>query len=250
MGRKLWGWLLDYGYLTYWTVRGLLSRSSPEQWLQPGPRPGSPVLLLPGVFESWRFLQPVAEHLYAEGHPVHVLAELGWNAGAIPDQAVLVAERLERDDLHDVTIVAHSKGGLIAKQALTRPDTLARVRHVVTVNTPFAGSRYAAFVLLPSVRMFAPDAPVIRALAREVAVNHRISSFSSVFDPHIPGRSRLPGAENVLLPAVGHFRPLADPRTLRLISAVLERPVPDQPVPEGLGRHERPAGQRLTADRW
>ena len=222
-GQKLWGWALDYAYVTYWLARAVVGRGKPDQRLHPASQPRPPVLIIPGVFESWRFMQPVAEHLYRRGHPVHVLDQLGWNTGAIPEMAVLVSEYLEREDLHDVTVVAHSKGGLIAKQALGQPGTLARVRHLIAVNTPFSGSRYASLFLLPSVRMFAPNGPVIRALALETAVNRRISSLYSVFDPHIPETSRLEGAENITLPTIGHFRPLADPRTLQLIMTILDR---------------------------
>jgi triacylglycerol lipase len=221
--QKLWGWLLDYAFVAYWMTRAILGRSKPEQRLHPATQPGSPVLLIPGVFESWRFMQPVADHLYRRGHPVHVLDKLGYNTGAIPDLAVIVLEYLERADLHDVTIIAHSKGGLIAKQALGQPGSLARVRHLIAINTPFSGSRYASFFLMPSVRMFAPNGQVIRALSLDTAVNRRISSLYSVFDPHIPETSRLDGAENVILPTIGHFRPLAAAHTLELVSGILNR---------------------------
>jgi triacylglycerol lipase len=229
--QKLWGWFLDYAYVTRWMARAVVGRSKPDQQLHPPTQPRSPVLLIPGVFESWRFMQPVAEHLYGRGHPVHVLDRLGYNTGAIPDMAAIAATYLESHDLHDVTVVAHSKGGLIAKQALAQGGTLARVRHVITVNTPFSGSRYAALFLLPSVRMFAPHGPVIRALALDTAVNGRISSLYSVFDPHIPESSRLDGAENIVLPTIGHFRPLGAPHTLALITAILERSAPEHDHP-------------------
>ncbi|HYI57550.1 MAG TPA: alpha/beta hydrolase [Microlunatus sp.] len=221
--QKLWGWLLDYLFVARWTLVALLGRGSSDQLLHPVGRPRSPVLLVPGVFESWRFLQPVAQHLYRQGHPVHVLDGLGYNTGAISDMADIAADYLERTALNEVTIVAHSKGGLIAKHALRDPATLARVRHVIAVNTPFSGSSYASWFLLPSVRMFAPNGPVIRALSVELAVNQRISSLYSVFDPHIPESSCLEGAENIVLPTIGHFRPLGVPSTLRMITAILER---------------------------
>jgi hypothetical protein len=151
-----------------------------------------------------------------------VLDQLGWNTGAIPDMAVIVSAYLDREDLTDLTIVAHSKGGLIAKQALGVPGTLARVRHIIAIGTPFSGSRYASLFLLRSIRMFAPKGAVIRALALDTAANGRITSLYSVFDPHIPESSRLEGAENIVLPTIGHFRPLAAPHTLQLIDAILD----------------------------
>jgi pimeloyl-ACP methyl ester carboxylesterase len=232
--QKLWGWLLDYGYVTYWMTRAVVGRGKPDQRLHPEAGLRSPVMLIPGVFESWRFMQPVADHLYRRGHPVHVLDKLGYNTGAIPDMAVIVSEYLERESLTDVTIVAHSKGGLIAKQVLGQPGTLARVRHLIAVNTPFSGSRYASLFLLPSVRMFAPNGPVIRQLALNLAVNQRISSLYSVFDPHIPETSRLEGATNTVLPTIGHFRPLAAPHTLQLITDILDRASPVQGDDQGV----------------
>jgi pimeloyl-ACP methyl ester carboxylesterase len=231
LAQKLWGWALDYAYVAYWMVRAAVGRSKVDQRLHPVTQPRSPVLLIPGVYESWRFMQPVAEHLFRDGHPVHVLDKLGYNTGDIADLALVVADYLEREDLTDVTVVAHSKGGLIAKQALARPGILDRVRHVIAVNTPFSGSRYAYLFLLRSVRIFTPTSPVIRALSLDTAVNARISSLFSVFDPHIPESSRLPGAENIVLPTIGHFRPLGAAHTLHLITTILDRakatPQPD-----------------------
>ena len=69
--------------------------------------------------------------------------------------------------------------------------------------------------------MFRPTGPIIRELTRNVVVNSKISSLYSAFDPHIPETSHLPGAENIVLPTVGHFRPIADPRTYEVIAAIL-----------------------------
>jgi triacylglycerol lipase len=221
--RKLWGWVLDYAYVTYWMARAILGRSSPDRFLHPACGPKAPILIIPGVYESWRFMQPVVEHLFRAGHPVHVLDKLGYNTGAIPAMAEIVREYLDQLDLTDVIVVAHSKGGLIAKSALVEPDTFGRVRRVIALNTPFAGSRYAYLFLIRSVRMFTPTGPVIRALQANLVVNSVISSLYSVFDPHIPETSHLEGAENIVLPAIGHFRPIADPDTLRRVDEIIAR---------------------------
>jgi len=215
--------VLDYAYVTYWWVRALVGRSRPDQYLRPATGPKAPILIIPGVYESWRFMQPVAEHLFRAGHPVHVLDKLGFNTGAIPAMAEVVRAYLEQLDLTDVIVVAHSKGGLIAKAALADPTTVRRVRRVIAINTPFSGSRYAYLFLIRSVRMFTPTGPVIRALQADLLINRLISSLYSVFDPHIPETSHLEGAENVVLPSVGHFRPLADPGTLRTVDAIVAR---------------------------
>jgi len=233
--QRLWGWLLDYCYLVYWMVRGLLSRSSPDQFLRPAKPSPTPILLIPGVYENWRFMRPIAAHLYRAGHPVHVVKKLGFNSGAIPAMAVIVSEYLKSLDVRDVVLIAHSKGGLICKHALGDPDTFPRVKHVIAINTPFSGSRYANLFLLPSVRMFMPKGAVIRQLALNLAINRQISSLYSVFDPHIPETSHLEGAENIVLPTIGHFRPVGDALTLEAIDRIVARVAEGQPAdPPGL----------------
>ncbi|MGL1316129.1 esterase/lipase family protein, partial [Vibrio parahaemolyticus] len=69
-----------------------------------------PLVLLPGIYETWRFLQPLADALYARGHPVHVVAGLGSNRRPIAESARQVADLLVGRDLSDVVLVAHSKG--------------------------------------------------------------------------------------------------------------------------------------------
>ena len=228
--QKLWGWLLDYCYLAYWMVRGLVARSSPAELLRPDGAPRTPIVLIPGVYESWRFMQPIAAHLYRAGHSVHVLDKLGYNTGAIPAMAVILSDYLKTLDLRDVVLIAHSKGGLIGKQALGDPDTSRRVKHLIAINTPFAGSRYANLFWLPSVRMFMPRGTVIRQLALNLAINQHISSLYSVFDPHIPETSQLEGAENVVLPTIGHFRPAGDSLTLETLDRILARLAHDRPA--------------------
>lgn len=96
-----------------------------------------------------------------------------------------------------------------------------RKRFRVVVQQRTIGPDDAALFLLPSVRMFAPTGPVIRQLRSQSQVNAKISSLSSVFDPHIPQTSFLEGAQNIVLPTVGHFRPLADPRSLSVLDEIL-----------------------------
>ena len=168
-------------------------------------------------------MQPIAEDLYRAGHPVHVLDKLGYNVGAIPKMALVVSEYLEHADLHDVTVIGHSKGGLIGKLVFADLDPSRRIKHVIAINTPFSGSRYASLFRLPSVRMFAPTSAVIRQLTQNAIVNKNISSLYSVFDPHIPETSRLAGAENIVLPSIGHFRPIGDAATLSIVRTIVNR---------------------------
>jgi hypothetical protein len=215
-------WFLDYVFAVRWQVRGMLDRTDPKRYLD-GDK--VPIVLLPGIWETWHFLRPLAEHLHAAGHPVHVLAALGWNGGTVDGASSLVQTYLREQDLADAVLVAHSKGGLIGKWTMLFGDPDRRILRMVAIVTPFSGSRYAPYLPLASLRAFSPKDPTTVRLGADHAVNDRITSIYGVFDPHIPGGSALPGATNIQLPVTGHFRILADPRTLDAMDIALSQPV-------------------------
>lgn len=183
---------------------------------------GRPVVLLPGVYERWQFLRPIADALAADGHPIHVVRELGINDKPIPASAARVLEFLARNELRGVALVAHSKGGLIGKAAMLE-DADGRIDRLVAVATPFSGSRMADLMLVPAMRAFRPAHPVIRRLVAERAVNARITSISPAYDPHIPEGSVLDGGTNVQVEVVGHFRVLEAPATIAAVRAAVAR---------------------------
>ena len=202
-------WLLDYAYATVWQARAIANRVDPASFRSGG---RTPVVVIPGVYETWRFLQPLIDELHSSGHPVHVVDALAWNRRPVIDAADRVARYLDEHDLRGVVLVTHSKGGLVGKSVMT--SGTARVDAMIAVAAPFGGSSYARFLMLPSLRMFRPGDATILALAREQSVNARIVSVFGRFDPHIPGGSHLDGAKNVELDSGGHFRVLADPRVI------------------------------------
>jgi pimeloyl-ACP methyl ester carboxylesterase len=177
------------------------------------------VLLLPGIWETWEFMRPLADLLHRRGHPVYVVPGLGRNRRTVSDGARVVGDYLAERDLSDVIIVAHSKGGLIGKLLMMSPNVPHRVDRMVAIASPFSGSSLARYTLLPSLRAFAPTDPTIRMLVAEQFVNARITSIFGSFDPHIPGGSELPGATNIKLAVAGHFRILGDRGLLAAVDA-------------------------------
>ena len=208
---------LDYAVAGWWQVAGVVTTVRPSDLEHPASVVGPPVVLLPGVYESWRFLLPWARMLHERGVRVHVVRELGVNTGPVPAAAAAVGRYLAAQDLRGVTLLAHSKGGLIGKLAMTQEDPDGRIAEMIAVNTPFAGSRYARWFPNRAVRAFVPTNATIVALAAEVEVNARITSVHSVWDPHVPEGSALAGAADVVLTTPGHFRPLTDPALLALL---------------------------------
>ena len=216
----------DWGHVLAQQVRAVLDRTAVDAFAS-----GSltPVVLVPGIWEPWRYLLPLARRLHALGHPVHPLPGLGWNGRPIEDSVALAREGLEGLGLcpRRPVLVAHSKGGLIGKAVLV--DALARDPEagpvgLVAVCTPFGGSRlsWRVFTRTP-LGLFAPTGTAILALAAERVVDSRIVSIGSAWDEMIPNGSFLPGAWNVTVRVPGHFRPVADPGVAHLVHEQVER---------------------------
>jgi Predicted acetyltransferases and hydrolases with the alpha/beta hydrolase fold len=215
--------LLDTVFLVGWHAVGARLHSARAR--HPIRHPSAPVVMLPGVHESPRFLDPLAAVLRATGRPVHTVPELGHNRATVVDTALSVRSYLERERLTGVTIVAHSKGGLVGKQLMMWPETSPRIRSMIAIATPFGGSRYARYAPSRVLRAFSPADATLLELAANQDANARILSVAAAIDPQIPNGSVLRGARNVTLPLSGHFRPLGDRRLHLLLLRTLSSEV-------------------------
>jgi len=111
-----------------------------------------PVLLLHGFFTSRRTFDVLERRLRRDGYGVFTL-DLGGlgrtlNTRGIDDLADLVRAKVERiyarnPGLGPLTIVGHSKGGLIAAWYVKKLGGWRRTRAVVALGTPFHGTPLA-----------------------------------------------------------------------------------------------------------
>ena len=201
-----WVWFLDYIYVAYWQIYDFFVRADSGQYKNTN-HTLIPIILIPGIYENWQFMKPIADSLYEAGHPIHVIDGLGYNTGDVETMATVVDSYITKNNIDSCIIVAHSKGGLIGKYALANFNTHHAIKGMVALNTPFSGSKYA-YLLLPlkAARMFIPTSPILSTLAANTIVNTQIVSIYGQFDPHIPKGSFLEGAKNVQLNTKGHFR--------------------------------------------
>lgn len=222
---RIAGIIADYAYVARSRLRYWRYGSRPPAPSDAAPDAPPPVLLIPGVFETWHYLKPIRDRLVELGHPVHSVPELGFNRHPIPEMAALLAAYAAHRGLTGVRIVAHSKGGLIGKLLLVGDDPTTggagRFDRMISINTPYGGSPLARYGLGPW-REFTPTRPVIRELAAAPQVNARITALHSDFDQYVPPESaHLDGAENERLPHVGHFRVLGLPDVIDRVVARL-----------------------------
>lgn len=226
LARLLWWWL-DYVYAGWRQARSVIRHRRPPAFAV-GSADLPAVILLPGVYETWLFLEPLGRRLNAAGHRVFAVPELSFNRMPVPRSAEVVADALgrlaARHGLGRVILLAHSKGGLIGKQLMVTDAAAAHgisIVGMVAIATPFSGSSYAQYLPSSTLRAFAPQDTVLQELAAHRHANARIVSVYASFDPHIPAKSALEGAQNIELPIAGHFLPLRN----ALLADTVERAV-------------------------
>ena len=205
--------MVDWVYGIGWWFRAFSRREQPDAFVEAGPDDAhhTPLVLLPGIWERWQYMVPLARALNAYGHPTHLIRALGANGSPLPASAAIVAHFLAQRRLTGAILVAHSKGGLVGKLVMLDREAGGRIRGMVALSTPFAGSSLAWPIFSRSpLGVFAPTSDAITQLGAQQDVNARIVSLLPAHDQVIPEGSALPGARNVTLEIGGHFRPLRD----------------------------------------
>ncbi len=123
-----------------------------------------PVLLLYGLLSTRRSCEVLERRLRRDGYGVFSI-DLGGLAGAfntrgIDESAELVRDKVERlyarYPLGPLSIIGHSKGGLIGRYYVERLGGDARVRALVTLGTPHQGTP-RAYLGCATVGWFAPS---------------------------------------------------------------------------------------------
>jgi triacylglycerol lipase len=137
-----------------------------------------PVLLLYGVFATRRTLEVLERRLRRDGYCVFSLDLSApgrvFDTRGIDDLAELVRSKVERmraryPDMGRLTIVGHSKGGLIGAYYVKRLGGDRRVRALVTLGTPHNGTS-STWLALPmalldrSILQMTPRSSFVRRL--------------------------------------------------------------------------------------
>lgn len=224
MVKKLGHWVRDYIYLTHKQSQAFIFRKPPIHYLGHVDSGKPPIILIPGLFEKWHFLQAIADPLSLKGHPVYVLEHLKYNSTEISLAAKLVRELIEEKNLKEVTLIAHSKGGLIGKYLLTFYNKDERVKKLISIASPFAGSAITNFFRHKTIKELSPNSDIIKDLHKEKKANSKITSIYGVFDNHVwPGSScHLEGAENIKVDVYGHHKILNSKRVIDIVMNKVE----------------------------
>ena len=195
----------------------------------PPPTPaGDPVLLLHGVLCNagvWRGMKRRLKHaglgpLYAPSYGPP-LASIDLFADQI---AAKIDQILAATGARQVSIVAHSMGGIVAR-AYVRKYGGAKVRRVITIGTPHAGSAHAWLFPGTSLGQLRPGNAWLNALPAPGADSPPYVSVWSWHDSMVAPQTsaRLAHGRNVEIVGVGHNALLTDPEVAQRVIEELKR---------------------------
>ncbi len=189
-----------------------------------------PVLLVGGSTKGPASLGFLATYLRHRGRAVHIARRASSDAD-LPEradqlarelEALLAATRAPRAD-----VVAHGAGGIVAAFLLAHDPSRARqVHRLVTVGTPWRGTRMAIFLHGPLSRELLPGSPALDHLLPPPVPT------VSVWAPDDPllvpaGSGCADDLASIAIEGAGHLGMLASARTFRAVRAAL---APDAPT--------------------
>jgi pimeloyl-ACP methyl ester carboxylesterase len=204
----------DLGKLVELETRSHLFINPPDSYLEHNAGK-SPVILIPGLLESWGVLRTIGDWVSAQSHDVWTVPELGKNnIYDIKKAAGIVEDIIDRNGLCNAVLITHSKGGLIGKQILI--DGLAE--KMFAIATPFSGSGPARWVPYGPVKEVSSKSRIVKSLNEETEANSKIISLFFRHDRLIPRGCYLEGAlDNIPIKGEGHFTILEHPEVIAKI---------------------------------
>ena len=192
--------------------------------------PRNPVLLIHGIKDDARKMEPMARYLRAQGWDAKTMSfRPSWGQKGLDVLAGQVAQFIgekyapgERIDL-----VAFSMGGLVTRYYLQRLGGLERVQRFVTLSTPHRGTLLAYLLPNAGCRQMRPGSAFLRDLESD-ADRLAALDFTSFWTPLdtiiVPARSSLmPQARNERMVIALHPLMVWQPSVQRAVAGALSR---------------------------
>lgn len=187
-------------------------------------RPRPPVLLVPGHFANRSAMMFLRTFLVQRGWPWVWAVNVHARDGKIADMAVELARCVDEMQrvtaAHKVDIVAWSQGGLVAAWYVHHLGGRDKVRRLVTLGTPWKGTKSAVFVRTPAGSEMRYGSPALDGLAPPGVPT--VSVWSPDDAVVVPASSATPdGVDTVCIEGLGHAEMVLSTRAFRAVQAAL-----------------------------
>jgi pimeloyl-ACP methyl ester carboxylesterase len=186
----------------------------------------TPVILLPGITSKWHHMRSLGDPISLAGHPVYVVSELKDNMHDVPTLSAMLHEFITLNELQNVFLVGHSKGGLVGKHYLVHKNSGENVLGLVAIATPFSGSALSHITPHPAYAELRVDSGLVHELQTHTEINRRIISIFPEYDTHVVAEkgSVLENAlQNLELSLAGHDSILSHVDVIQATLKALEK---------------------------
>lgn len=192
--------------------------------------PRNPVLLVHGIKDDARKMEPMARYLRAQGWDAKTMSfRPSWGQKGLDVLAEQVAQFIAENYApgEKIDLVAFSMGGLVTRYYLQRLGGLDRVQRYVTISTPHRGTFVAYLLPNTGCRQMRPGSAFLRDLESDA---HRLEqlAFTSLWTPLdtiiLPARSSIiPQAHCERLVVALHPLMVVQGNIKRAVAAALSR---------------------------
>lgn len=210
-----------------------------------------PVVLLPGYLMNQACFWPLSAYLRRRGWAWVLPLNNRPRSAPVVAYARALDERIEayckQTGAEQVDIVAHSMGGIIAAIYVNRMGGARRVRRLVTLGTPWQGTRMSVFAHLRQGQDLAPGCDAIVAAQRPAVPTTQI--WSRADHLVIPCAHNLSdGVAGIEVERVGHVSLLVSAVVWRHVAQLLaSAEAPSTPVIAATAAAAAPAPSGLPA---
>ena len=190
----------------------------------------NPVLLIHGIKDDARKMEPMARYLRAQGWEAKTMSfRPSWGQKGLDVLAGQVAKFVDENYApgEKIDLVAFSMGGLVTRYYLQRLGGLARVQRYVTLSTPHHGTLLAYLIPNAGCRQMRFGSVFLRDLASDADRLAQLD-FTSFWTPLdtivVPARSSvMPQARNERMVVALHPLMVWQPSAQRAVAAALSR---------------------------
>ena len=190
----------------------------------------NPVVLVHGIKDDARRMEPMARHLRSGGRVAHTISlKPNWGEVGIDELAGqldrFIGEKIS--SAQKIDLVGFSMGGLVCRYYLQRMNGLHRIDHFVTLSSPHHGTVMAWLAWNKGGTQMRPGSAFLRDLNRDLDTLDRVK-FTSIWTPLdlmiVPARSSRTGIGReikIWMPA--HPLMVLHPKCIRAVAAELQR---------------------------
>lgn len=176
-------------------------KKRPGQWTQGG----RDLIFVSGVLGTWIYVEKLLGKLNSFGFRIIIIPQLERGLKSIEQSCKILEDFLITHNIEKVTMIGHSKGGLILKYFLDHSKESPRVDQAYCLCSPFKGTVWG-YLTFFNLYEFALNSRIVKTLDNKTENNKKIVSIFPKFDNAIlpVGNSYLRGAQNLKLNVIGH----------------------------------------------